>query len=309
MPKVSIIVPTHNRARMLRAAIASVLDQSHQDFEIVVIDDGSTDDTEAAVARFRDARIHYSRNPKNLGESGSRNAGLARATGEYIGFVDDDDTWLPTKLAAQVGLLDRCPKKVGGVYTGYFRIDAATGATIDTILPDKRGNVYDDLRSYNWVGTPSTVLLRRECFDKAGQFDEQLKFGPDYDMWIRISKFYEFEFIRQPLVRYTVHANRLSADIPTMLSGKTAHLAKYPDYFAGDRRAYGGHFLALGVLYCYNRKLSEGRAALRRAIRIYPYEVRSYLNLFLSLCGSENFIRVKSLKERLQQSLSGAARH
>ena len=308
MPRVSIIIPTHNRARMLRDAIASVLDQSYQDFEIIVIDDGSTDDTQAVVACFRDARIDYSRNPKNLGESGSRNAGLARATGEYIGFVDDDDTWLPTKLTAQVELLDRCPKKVGGVYTGYFRIDTASGATIATVLPEKRGNVYADLRSYNWIGTPSTVLLRRECFDKAGQFDEQLKFGPDYDMWIRISRYYDFEIVNRPLVRYAVHPDRLSADTRTILHGKEAQLAKHADYFAADRRSYGRYFLSLGVLYCYNRKPVEGRAALRRAIRIYPFEMRPYVNLFLSLWGSENFIRMKSLKDRLQRSFGAPRR-
>jgi glycosyltransferase involved in cell wall biosynthesis len=295
-------MPTHNRSRMLRDAVASVLAQSYSDFELVVVDDASTDDTKVTVAEFRDPRVRYFRNAKNLGEGGTRNAAVARAGGEYIAFIDDDDTWLPTKLAAQVSLLDSCSKRVGGVYTGYFRIDAASGATIDTILPEKRGNVYADLRAYNWIGTPSTVLLRRECLDKAGAFDEQLRFGPDYDMWIRISKFYEFECIGEALVRYTVHADRLSSSIPTMVSGKEAHLAKYPDYFAADRRAYSAHFLALGVLYCYDRKLTEGRAALWRAIRIYPYDVRPYFNLFLSLCGSENFSRLKLFKERLRHS-------
>ena len=309
MSKVSIIVPTHNRAHMLGDAIASVLEQSYQDFEILVIDDASTEETQAVVARFGDARIHYFRNSKNLGEGGSTNAGLARAAGEYIGFLHDDDTWLPTKLAAQVELLDRCPKTVGGVYTGYFRIDVASGATIATVLPEKRGNIYADLRAQNWIGSPSAVLLRRECFDKVGRFDAEMKFGVDYDMWIRISRFYDFEAVNEPLIRYAVHPDRLSADSRAILYGKEAQLAKYADYFAGDRRSYGRYLLSLGVLYCYNRKLSEGRAALRRSIRICPFEMRPYINLFFSLWGSENFIRMKSLKDRVQRSLSGAARH
>ena len=78
--------------------------------------------------------------------------------------------------------------------------------------------------------------------------------------------------------------------------------------FAGDRRSYGRYLLWLGVLYCYNRKLAEGRAALRRSIRIYPFEIRPYINLFFSLWGSENFIRMKSLKDRVRRSLSGSAR-
>jgi glycosyltransferase involved in cell wall biosynthesis len=309
MPKVSILIPTHNRARLLRKAIVSVLEQSFQDFEIIVVDDASDDDTRDVVESLADGRIRYFRHAENRGEGASRNTGLVHSTGQYIAFIDDDDTWLPDKLTAQVRLLDACPSDVGGIYTGYFRVDMENGETLATIQPEKRSNLYADLRSYNWVGTPSTVLLRRECFDRAGKFDEHLKFGPDYDMWIRISKFYQFEFISRPLVRYAVHPNRLSADTSTILRGKEAHLAKYPDYFAGDRRAYGRYFLTLGVLYCYNRKLSKGRAALRHAIRIYPYEIRSYFNLFLSLWGSENFIRLKLLKERLQHSLSGAVRH
>jgi glycosyltransferase involved in cell wall biosynthesis len=300
MPKVSVIIPTRNRSRLLRQAIVSVLRQSFQDFEIIIIDDASDDDTRAAVASQPDVRIRYFRHAANRGEAASRNAGIAHATGEYIALLDDDDSWLPEKLAVQVQLLDSCSAKVGVVTTGYFRINIESGETLATILPEKRGDIYDDLRTQNWVGTPSTVVLRRQCFDKAGLFDEQLAFGVDYDMWIRISRFYHFESVNEPLVRYAVHPDRLTEDSRIVLRGKEAQLAKYADYFAGNRRSYGQYFLSLGVLYCYNRKLAEGRAALRRAIRIYPYEIRPYVNLFFSLWGSENFIRMKALKDRLR---------
>ena len=302
--RVSVIIPTHNRAELLRQAIASVLGQSFQDFEIVIVDDASTDDTLGATASFNDVRIRYFRNPQNRGESASRNAGLARANGDYIAFLDDDDVWLPRKLEAQVNLLDRSPAEVGGVYCGYHRVDRETGAIIATTLPERRGAIYADMRGQNWVGSPSTVLLRRECFKKAGLFDEKLKFGPDYDMWIRISRFYRFEIVKEPLVRYTVHANRLSADMRTILDGKEAQLEKHAEYFAGDRRSYSRYFLTLGVLYCYNRKPAEGRAALRRAIRIYPLEFRPYVNLFFALWGCENFVRMKAFKDRLRRSFS-----
>jgi len=309
MPKVSVIIPTHNRAALLRRAIASVLRQSFQDFEIVLIDDASDDDTRAAIASQSDVRIRYFRNGRNRGEAVSRNAGVAHATGEYIAFLDDDDTWLPEKLETQVRLLDRCPAKVGGVYCGYDRVDMESGATVATIRPARRGAIYADLREQNWVGSPSTVILRRECLDKAGPFDEQLKFGIDYDMWIRISRFYDFEFVNEPLVRYSVHAQRLSADTRTILRGKEAQLEKYADYFAGDPQSYSRYLLSLGVLYCYNRRPAEGRAALRRAIRVYPFEFRPYVNLFFSLWGCDNFIRMKSFRDRLQRPFSGAARH
>ena len=306
MPKVSVIIPTHNRASFLGAAVASVLAQSFQDFEIIIIDDASTDPTQAVIAGFSDVRIRYFRSAKNRGEGASRNAGIAQAGGEYIAFLDDDDTWLPEKLAAQVEVLDRSPARVGAVYTGYFRVDARTGAIIATVAAEKRGNIYADLRVQNWVGSPSAVLVRRACFGKVGSFDEKIKFGLDYDMWIRISRFYEFEIIDRPLMRYSIHPDRLSNNTRTILHGKEAQLAKYAEYFAGDRRAFGQYFLSLGVLYCYNGRLHEGRAALLRAIYIYPFEVRPYLNLFFSFWGSENFIRMKSFKDRVQRSLSQA---
>jgi glycosyltransferase involved in cell wall biosynthesis len=309
MPKVSVIITTHNRARLLGQAVASVLAQSFQDFEFIIVDDASSDDTQAAIAKFSDVRIRYFRHVQNRGEAACRNTGVAHASGDYIAFLDDDDTWLPEKLAIQVNVLDRCPARVGGVYTGYHRIDIETGAIIATVPAEKRGNIYAELRGQNWVGSPSAVLLRRECFDKVGRFDEEIKFGVDYDMWIRISRWFDFEVVNEPLMRYAVHPDRLSADSRAILHGKEAQLAKYADYFAGDRRSYGRYLLSLGVLYCYNRKLSEGRAALRRSIRIYPFEMRPYVNLFFSLWGSENFIRMKSLKDRVQRSFSGAARH
>jgi glycosyltransferase involved in cell wall biosynthesis len=304
MPKVSVLIPTRNRASFLREAIASVRAQTFQDFEIVIIDDASDDDTAAVIADLGDPRMRYFRHPQNLGEAASRNAGLAHAGGEYIAFLDDDDTWLAEKLAAQVQLLDRSPSRIGAVYTGYDRIDIKTGATISTVPAEKHGDIYGELREQNWVGCPSTVMVRRECFDRVGWFDENIKFGVDYDMWIRISRHYQFATIDRPLVRYTVHPQRLSTDTGAILRGKQDQLKKYADYFAADRRSYGRYFMSLGVLYCYNGRPAEGRAALRRAIRIYPFEMRPYVNLFLSLWGCENFIRLKSLKDRLQRSLS-----
>jgi glycosyltransferase involved in cell wall biosynthesis len=304
MPRVSVIITTHNRAGLLRNAVASVLAQSFQDFEIIIVDDASSDATQAVIANCSEARIRYLRHAKNRGEAACRNTGVDHATGDYIAFLDDDDTWLPEKLAMQVEALDRCRPRVGGIYTGYHRVDIETGQIMATIAAEKRGNIYGDLRAQNWVGSPSAVLLRRECFNKVGRFDEKIKFGVDYDMWIRISRLYDFEIINEPLLRYAVHPHRLSTDTPTMLDGKVAQLAKYADYFAGDRRAYGRYLLSLGVLYCYNRKLAEGRAALRRSIRIYPFEIRPYINLFFSLWGSENFMRMKSLKDRMQRSLA-----
>ena len=117
MPKVSVVIPTHNRAGFLQAAIQSVLNQTFQDFEIIVVDDASEDQTTEIVRSFSDPRIRYMRHESNKGQGASRNDGIRQASGEYIALLDDDDEWLPEKLAKQVALLDSSPSQVGMIYT------------------------------------------------------------------------------------------------------------------------------------------------------------------------------------------------
>ena len=134
MGGVSVIIPTYNRAACLKLALASVLNQTYQNFEIIVVDDASTDGTADVVRGFADARITYVRHDVNRGKVGAgaaaRNSGIARAQGTYIAFLDDDDEWLPEKLARQVAVLDRGPRSVGAIYTGFVKIDQATGQIV-----------------------------------------------------------------------------------------------------------------------------------------------------------------------------------
>src|SRR5262249_55117741 len=122
MPKVSVIIPTHNRAEFLRSAITSVLKQTFQDFEIVIIDDASKDHTREVIANFNDTRIKVIYNQVNKGDAGARNIGVMNSNCEYIAFLDDDDEWLPEKLKMQTRLLDNSPPEVGGVCTDHFII-------------------------------------------------------------------------------------------------------------------------------------------------------------------------------------------
>src|SRR5919106_1816578 len=120
MPKVSVIIPTYNRVESLPLAIKSVLAQTFQDFEIIVVDDASHDNTPAVIARFNDERIRYIRHDTNKKISASRNTGVLNSRGSYIAFLDDDDEWLSEKLQLEVDLLDNSPLKTGAVYTGFY---------------------------------------------------------------------------------------------------------------------------------------------------------------------------------------------
>jgi glycosyltransferase involved in cell wall biosynthesis len=165
MPKVSVLIPTHNRVDLLRGAITSVLRQSFQDFELIVIDDGSRDGTADAVAQIADKRIRLLRHPEPRGGSAARNTGVQNSTTEYVAFLDDDDEWYPEKLRLQVELLDRSPAEVGVIYCGWDEVDSGTGRTVVTHLPSYRGDLLQRLLQSNPVGGTSTVLARRLFFE------------------------------------------------------------------------------------------------------------------------------------------------
>jgi glycosyltransferase involved in cell wall biosynthesis len=304
MGGVSVIIPTYNRAACLKLALASVLNQTYQSFEIIVVDDASTDGTPGVVRGLADARITYVRHEVNRGKVGAgaaaRNSGIARARGTYIAFLDDDDEWLPEKLARQVAVLEASPRSVGAVYTGFVKIDQATGQIVERIIPTRRGTISRDLIAENCVGTPSTVLVRNECFQKVGLFDESMAFGEDYDMWIRIASEFEFDYIDEPLVRYAVHDVQLSAqNYERKISGLEAQLRKHVAFFALDPRGHSRLYLELGVLCCYDGDVRRGRAAFRQGLRIYPREIRHYFNLGLSFLGPRTFVKVKEYLARV----------
>src|SRR4030095_1825206 len=183
MPKVSVIIPTHKRAEFLRAAITSVLNQTFQDFEIVIVDDASKDHTREVIANFNDARIKVIHNQVSKGAAGARNAGIINSYSDYIAFLDDDDEWLQAKLEMQISILENSPQKVGGVHTGDFGVDKSTERILNVSLPKKRGNIYQDILVENCIVT-SSLMLRITCFVKVGLFDERMPTSSDYDMWV-----------------------------------------------------------------------------------------------------------------------------
>ena len=292
MPKVSVIIPTHNRAEFLRSAITSVLKQTYQDFEITVVDEASKDNTKEVVSSFGEKRIKYIHHQTSKGDGAARNSGIANSNGDYIAFLDDDDQWLSEKLQLQVGILENSPAHVGAVYAGYFDIDAINAKIFNVWLPDRRGDLSRDIFKENCVCT-SSILLRRQCFEKVGLFDESIPYCSDYDMWIRISKKFKFECIRKPLVKRLVHEHNLGSNFKSSIKGKEIVLEKYSQYFGLNSKSYGLRYLALGELYCYDENTTKGREAFVKSIKIYPYEVRCYYYYCLSLLGNTTFRKLK----------------
>lgn len=299
MPKVSVIIPTYNRAEFLRSAITSVLNQTYRDFEIVVVDDASNDNTREVVGSFNKGNICYVRHETNKGVTAARNTGVLNSNGAYIAFLDDDDEWLPQKLTRQMDLLRRSPLQTGAVYTGLLRVDHRSGKTIEEWIPTKRGDLFNELCFENCVGTASTVLLKKECFNTLGLFDEDICFGEEYDMWIRVSKRFLFECVNEPLVKYRVHPAKLSTNYELVISGLEAQLRKHEAFFRSNKKGYSYRYLSLGTLYCYVGNMGRGRVAFLTAIKLYPWGLRHYYNWCLSLLSAANFKKLKQAREYL----------
>lgn len=209
--KVSVIIPTYNRAHLLTQAIDSVLAQTFKDFELIIVDNYSTDNTESVVKSYKDERIRYFKN-RNQGLIGvNRNYGIQKSQGEYISFLDDDDLWLPEKLEKQVELLDS-NKELGLVYSDIHIIGSNGNLLKDTYFHSVkpfRGNVFNELLVANFIAS-LTVVVRKEALSKVGVFDPKYVIAQDYDLWLRIAECYPVDFIEQPLAEYRLHVESAS---------------------------------------------------------------------------------------------------
>lgn len=206
-PIVSVVIPTFNRAGTLRRAVDSVLGQTFTDFELIVVDDGSTDDTPGVIDALGDPRVRYIRHDRRSGANAARNTGIRASRGDYVAFLDSDDTWAPGKLEAQLRLFRENPRgfdRLGVVLTGEETIDSVTGRRIGVTWPAHRGDVYDRFFSGE-LGGNRTLMVRRECFDHVGTFDEALPASQLWDMMVRIARHYRFDYVPEILAAYYVH--------------------------------------------------------------------------------------------------------
>ncbi|UBF25208.1 glycosyltransferase family 2 protein [Kovacikia minuta CCNUW1] len=219
-PKVSIIIPAYNAMRYLPETIDSVLAQTFSNFEVLVVDDGSTDAIAEWVLQQTDGRLKLMYQ-KNQGQAAARNTGIAEAKGEYIAFLDADDLWEASKLEKQVAYLDNHPT-VGLVYTWIALADQAGNPTGRIVSSDAAGDVWEEIVEFNMVGCGSTPVIRRHCFDVVGYFVPALSPSEDWDMWIRIAVQFPFGVIREPLVLYRQHPESSSSQCQLMLETSSA---------------------------------------------------------------------------------------
>lgn len=206
-PYISVIIPTFNRAWALSAAITSVLKQTFEKFELIVVDDGSEDETRELVRSFQG--IQYLDMGQNQGVSAGRNRGTAMAQGRYLCFLDSDDTWIPTKLERQWDWMESHPESVA-CYTDEIWIRNGVRVNPKNKHQKFSGNVFRECLPLCII-SPSSILLRRETMAALGGFDEGMRACEDYDLWLRLAAGHEVDFIPEKLiVKYGGHEDQLS---------------------------------------------------------------------------------------------------
>lgn len=292
MPRVSVVIPTFNCERFIGRTVGSALRQTYRDFEIIVVDDGSTDGTQAVLAEYGEA-LHYIKQA-NQGASAARNAALSRATGEYIAYLDADDLWHPEKLAHQVEYLDAYPS-CGFVHTEvavideqdsvlYARFNKETGRTVP------QGKCLRDILQRSHIQT-LTVLERRSAFDRAGEFDLRLPVAQDYLHWIQVAlQGYEVGYLPEPLGQYRWRAGSLMSSQRRLLGDFT----KIYEILLAEHRleeVHGSEVRRLidTQLYTNQRQLAYlerlecsgavARRRLRRLVQQWPFRLELYLDL------------------------------
>jgi glycosyltransferase involved in cell wall biosynthesis len=302
MPVVSVVIPTYNRARFIGRAVRSVLDQTFQDFEVIVVDDGSIDDTEGEVTRLRDSRLRFLRHQQNRGAQAARNTGIGAATARYVGFLDSDDTWAPDKLARQLDLFARSPGTVGVVHGRcVVRRDDDTPAE-ELTVPPLRGNVYPAL--LHAPGPPfPTILARRECLEAVGRLNEAIVAYQEWDTAIRLAARFQFEWIPLVLATYYRHGgDAISNDWARAAAGYAQIVAAH---HAAILRVCGTaglsrHYRIIATHYTRAHQMPSARVWFRRAIVTDPANLRALASYALSGLGLHAYLRAATLLRRVR---------
>lgn len=231
--KIDVVIPVYNGANYIISAITSIEKQTYRPNKIIVVDDGSIDDTGKLIRHFH-SKIPLEYIPKkNGGLSSARNIGIIKCTSDYIALLDADDEWYPTKLEEQINIFRTSDfSHLGVIYSKYHIINDRGLLTdkyfISQIDLNIRGWIFNKLLSVNKItGSGSGVLIKRECFEKAGLFDEALSACEDWDMWLRIAQYYQFDYIDKTLVKIRRHGQNMQNNESHMSRNKLAFYNKW----------------------------------------------------------------------------------
>lgn len=295
---VSVIIPTYNRAHVVGQAIRGVLHQTYQDFEIIIVDDASTDNTEETVKKFNDNRIRYLRHMENCGAPWARNSGAEVASGEYLAFLDSDDVWYPGFLERQLTGLNNFPPTVGMICCSMIR---KQGDRYTNVRLGVRNLKFDEsLRFGNGICT-SSFLIRKTAFQTIGGFDVNFSSFQDFDFLLRMSTDYRVETTNEILMEYRLGTDSISLNMRSKAKG-----------FERIIEIYRSDILRLGLMHQYDFRLGQYYLLSGSLLACWQYwlqalqynvsDMKIWIHFLLSLGGSRLYRLILFSRQRLVQS-------
>jgi len=287
IPEVSVIIPTYNRESSVGESILSVLNQTYQNFELIIVDDGSTDNTKSVVSKIEDARIVLVTHQINKGASAARNTGIGTAKGELIAFLDSDDRWLPEKLKIQTDFLRSNPE-YSSVSTGYYKYNSNNGFTAST--PSKLKSSWPKhLLNTMDLSFGTTLLVKRTCFENVGLLDESFPRHEDWDWVLRYIEVYKHYVIDTPLVEIVrstgVDPHKIEKANQLLLK---KHYSKFYEFGNNyGRKVEALRWIEVAQAFFMARNTKKGMEYFKKALILYPFlGTGTLIAMFDSIIGT-----------------------
>lgn len=287
-PKISIVIPTFNRAHLIKKAIESVLSQTFEDFEIIIVDDGSTDNTSEIINNLQDERINYIKLEKNSGSCAARNKGIKISKGEWIAFLDSDDFWLPTKLEKQVNFIPKLSNDYAVIHCGIQLIDESTNKLLgERIIKD---NTESDIINNPEELVPSTctMLIRKTALSEVGYFDERLPAHQETELGLRLSLKYKFKLVDEFLVKAVMNHEQITSNSNNRIKAKEIIIEKHQKVLGKNLLYHFAIIIAGNAII--NKNYSKAKKYFLKAFQFIPYNIKP-LVIFLLLSIYPNLIR------------------
>jgi glycosyltransferase involved in cell wall biosynthesis len=288
---VSVIIPAFNSEKYISQAIESVLNQTYQNFELIIVNDGSTDRTEEIIQNYLNGHLYIYQ--KNKGVAAARNTGISASKGEYIAFLDSDDIWLPKKLELQVHYLTM-HLDTDLVYADYSTFNdrgiLEENLTLARQLPRPCGYIFHTLLFKCFFQT-STVMIRRNVLDKVGMFDEQFFVGEDYDLWLRISAEHRIGYLPEVVAKYRQHSPSITArDLPTYKPWEIKVIEKALKMFPQEKtkifsrklkKRLARPYFDIAYAAFHKKKYQVARYYFSKCLQTWPYNSKAIIYYFL----------------------------
>ncbi len=316
-PKVSAIMPNYNNGKYIGEAIESVLNQTYKNLELIVVDDGSTDNSREVISQYKDDRLKLMHIPHNGFPGAVKNCGIKVSKGEYIAFADSDDVWKNEKLEMQVNLL-QTEKDVGLVHTDYEEIDICGRLTEPSpykLIATERANrckpsgwYFMELIYGNFIDGP-TVLVKREALEKVGLFDPELEIAEDYDLWLKIARQYKIGYVDKILFQHRRHSSNITNNkirhYPQLIKALTKALQLNSDIYNEIapiiQQRIGNCYLWTGIEFLDRGQYQEATRYSLEAIKYNRMEPTRQILFLSSLLKTQAFfLGCRNLKSTFQ---------